>query len=98
MYARSGSALTRIIITALLLLAVSPVTAPFVTLDLNAPRGDSTTPSVALVQPKTTHDEPIPMVVPSAAFLMLGSLDAPAAAPLRPRESLGIAFLPPLRI
>jgi hypothetical protein len=98
MYARSGSALTRTIITALLLLAVSPVTAPFLTLDLNALRGDSTSPGVALVQPKTTHDEPAPTVVASAAFLLLWSFVVPAAATLLHRVSRSVAFLPPLRI
>jgi len=98
MHARNGSALTRSIVTALLLLAVSPVTAPFLTLDLKDWLGDSTSPGVALVQSKTTHDEPVPAVATGAAFLVLRAVIASATVAAVYRVRRGVAFLPPLRI
>ena len=98
MHARPGSALTHVIVTALLLLAVSPVTAPFLTFDLNDLHCDVTSPDVALVQPKTTHDEPVPTVAPSASSQVSRSIVAPAAAALVDRVSHSVAFRTPLRI
>jgi hypothetical protein len=98
MHARNGRALTRSIVTALLLLAVSPVTAPFLTFDLKDWLGDSTSPGVALVQPKTTHDEPVSTVVSGSACLLLRAVIAPATVTAVYRVSRTVAFLPPLRI
>jgi len=98
MQARSGSALTRIIVTALLLLAVSPVTAPFLTFDLKDWLGDSTSPGVALVQPKTTHDEPVSAVATDGALLFLQAVITPGPAIPVYRVSRSIAFLTPLRL
>jgi hypothetical protein len=98
MHARSGSAFARITVTALLLLAVSPVTASFLTVDHTAPLGGSTSSALALVQPKTTHDQPVPAIAAGAAFPVLRSVMAPATAPLADPVSPSIAFLPPLRM
>jgi hypothetical protein len=98
MHARSASALTRIIVTTLLLLAVSPVTAPFLTFDLKDWLGDSTSPGVALVQPKTTHDEPVSAVATSGALLFLRAVLTPGPTVPIYRASRSIAFLTPLRV
>jgi hypothetical protein len=98
MHARSGSPLTRIIVTALLLLAVSPVTAPFLTLDLKDWLGGTASPGAALVQPKTVHDEPVPTVAGSVACEVLWVARAPAAARAVSYTGRKTAFLPPLRI
>jgi hypothetical protein len=98
MHARSASALTRILVTALLLLAVSPVTAPFLTLDLKDLGGESTAPGVALVQPKTTHDESVATVGVTAAVQVSRTFTTSAAAPKVYRVSRSTAFRTPLRI
>jgi hypothetical protein len=98
MHARSASALTRTIVTTLLLLAVSPVTAPFLTFDLKDWLGDSTSPGVALVQPKTTHDEPVSAVAANGPFLFLRTLLTSSPAKPVYRVSRSIAFRTPLRI
>ena len=98
MHPRSGSALARTIVTALLLLAVSPVTSPFLTFDLKNLYGDSTAPGVALVQPKTTHDEPVSTVVMAAASLLVRHTIAPATSAPVCGAGRHTAFLPPLRI
>jgi hypothetical protein len=98
MHPRSASALARITVTALLLLAVSPVTASFLTADRTAPVAGSTSSALALVQPKTTHDQPVPAIAVGAAFPVLRSVMAPATAPLADPVNPRIAFLPPLRM
>jgi hypothetical protein len=98
MHARSASALTRIIVTALLLLAVSPVTAPFLTFDLKDWLGESTSPGVGLVQPKTSHDEPVSTVATDAAFLLVRAVITPAPAVMVSRLGRRVGFVTPLRI
>jgi len=98
MTAGRASTLTRIIVTALLLLAVSPVTAPFLTFDLKDLLGDSTSPGVALVQPKTTHDEPVSTIATAAGYQVLRAVIAPAATQTVSRAAHRSAFVPPLRL
>ena len=98
MHVRSGRALTHIIVTALLLLAVSPVTAPFLTFDLKDLLGESSAPGVALVQPKTTHDEPVSTVATPAALQVLRAVTMPATTSTIYGLHRSVAFLPPLRI
>lgn len=98
MNARSGGTVTRIIVTALLLLAVSPFTAPFLTLDLKALLDDSPAPGAALVQPKTTHDETVPTVPTTGGFFVLHAVIAPAATRTVVRITLRTAFVTPLRL
>ena len=59
MNARCGSATTRAVVTALLLLVVSPVTAPFLTFDARVLFSDEAPQSLAIVQSKKAHDEPV---------------------------------------
>lgn len=98
MHVRRGRALTQAIVTALLLLAVSPVTAPFLTFDLEDLLGDSTAPGVALVQPKATHDEPISTVATAAVVQVLRAVTMPATTSTIYGLNRSVAFLPPLRI
>lgn len=53
----------RAVVTALLLLVVSPVTAPFLTFDLGDLPGDAGPTGAAVIQSKKAHDEPIPTFV-----------------------------------
>lgn len=97
MKARGRRTATRVIGTVLLLLAVSPVTAPFLTYDIRDLLGDSSPQGAALVQPKTTHDEPtaavghvaVPVDLPvvfttiSVSPAPHGRVNRPAHVPLR---------------
>jgi hypothetical protein len=98
MKSRRRSPLARIIVTALLMLAVSPVTAPFLTFNLEDLFGGSTSSGVALVQPKTTHDDPVSAVAINAALQVLGSVRTPAATTIGSCADRSTAFLTPLRI
>lgn len=98
MTAGSASSLTRIIVTAPLLLALSPVTAPFLTFDLRDLLGDSTSPGVALVQPKTAHDEPVSTVATAPGYQVLRAVIAPAPTQTMSRAAHRSAFVPPLRL
>lgn len=94
MTAGSASPLTRIVVTALLLLAVSPVTAPFLTVDLKALLGDSPAPGAAVVQQKAGPDEPVPTI----AGIGGAELQSPAIAPAATRTVFQIARRAPLTI
>ena len=95
---RRRSTLAQIIVTALLMLAVSPVTAPFLTFNLEDLFGGSTSSGVALVQPKTTHDEPVSAAAIHAAIQLLGSVREPASTSIVSPASRSTSFLTPLRI
>jgi hypothetical protein len=98
MYVGRGRVLIQTIVTALLLLAVSPVTAPFLTFDLKDLLGDSTAPGVALVQPKTSHDEPVSTVATAAVCQVFRAVTTAVTAPAVDGVNRSIAFQTPLRI
>ena len=98
MHACSGSAFARITVTALLLLGVAPVTAPFLTADHTAPSGAPTLSADTLGQPKTAPEQPVPAISAGAPFPVVRSVIAPATVSLADPVSPSIAFLPPLRM
>jgi hypothetical protein len=98
MEARCGGTVARGIVTVLLLLAVSPVTAPFLTFDARNLPGEQAPLGTAVVQAKKAHDEPVSAFVSGPALPLAASAISRAIVPhLVQRPRRGPVFAP-LRI
>ena len=81
MEARRGGTVVRGIVTVLLLLAVSPVTAPFLTFDARSLPGEQAPLGTAVVQAKKAHDEPVSAFVSGPALPLVASAISRATVP-----------------
>jgi hypothetical protein len=92
------SALTRVLVTVLLLLAVSPATAPFLTFDARVLFGDDMLPDAVITQSKKAHDEPASMAVGVPSVPQNPAGIVPWIGPDQGRVRVGLPAFVPLRI